>query len=209
MAAGPVGAVEGEVPGRQVLEGPAVAGAREMLAEHDGPGLHRLAVLVHLAVAWKHLDLRNPLGQGQRRLHRLGEATFQAVAQHQAVDHHLDRVHLVTGQVHLVAQVVRLAVHDHTAESLRRQVRQQGVVGALAATHHRCEDLEPGALLHFEYPVHDLLRGLSNEAFAGLRIVRHADPGVEQAKVVVDLGDGPDGGTGVARRALLVDRDRR
>ena len=107
-------------------------------------------------------------------------------------------MHLVTGQVHLVAQVVRLPVHDRTAEALGRQVRQQGVVGALAATHHRRKDLEPGAVGHLQYPVHDLLRGLSNEAFAGLRIVRHADPGVEQAQVVVDLGDGADGGTGVA-----------
>ena len=36
-----------------------------------------------------------------------------------------------------------------------------------------------------------------------------ADPGEQQAEVVVDLGDGADGRSRVARRALLVDRDRR
>ena len=39
--------------------------------------------------------------------------------------------------------------------------------------------------------------------------VRHADAGIEQAEVVVDLGDRADGRSGVARRRLLVDGDRR
>src|SRR5439155_3193989 len=39
--------------------------------------------------------------------------------------------------------------------------------------------------------------------------VRHADAGVEEAEVVVDLGDGADRRSWVARRRLLVDRDRR
>ena len=37
----------------------------------------------------------------------------------------------------------------------------------------------------------------------------HADPRVEQAQVVVDLGDGAHGGAGVLTRPLLVDTDRR
>ena len=41
------------------------------------------------------------------------------------------------------------------------------------------------------------------------RAVRPADPGVEQAEVVVDLGDRPDRRPGVAGRRLLVDRDGR
>ena len=39
--------------------------------------------------------------------------------------------------------------------------------------------------------------------------VRDADPREQQAQVVVDLGDGPDGRSRVARGALLVDRDGR
>ena len=39
--------------------------------------------------------------------------------------------------------------------------------------------------------------------------VRDADPGEQQPDVVVDLGDGADGGARVARGALLVDRDGR
>ena len=39
--------------------------------------------------------------------------------------------------------------------------------------------------------------------------MRVTGPGEQQPEVVVDLGDGPDGRARVARRALLVDRDRR
>ena len=39
--------------------------------------------------------------------------------------------------------------------------------------------------------------------------MRDADARVEQAQVVVDLGDRADGRPRVARRRLLVDRDRR
>ena len=44
---------------------------------------------------------------------------------------------------------------------------------------------------------------------AAVRAVRDADARVEQAQVVVDLGDRADGRARVARRRLLVDRDRR
>jgi hypothetical protein len=37
--------------------------------------------------------------------------------------------------------------------------------------------------------------------------VRDADPREQQAQVIVDLGDGADGRSRVARRRLLLDRD--
>ena len=42
-----------------------------------------------------------------------------------------------------------------------------------------------------------------------LGAARRAHPGEEQAQVVVDLGDGPDGGAGVVRGGLLLDGDGR
>ena len=50
---------------------------------------------------------------------------------------------------------------------------------------------------------------LAGDRTSADRTVRLADARVEQAQVVVDLGDGADGGARVARRRLLVDGDGR
>ena len=60
-----------------------------------------------------------------------------------------------------------------------------------------------------EDPVDDLLRRLPRDRAAADRAVRPAGAGEQQPQVVVDLGDGADGRARVARRGLLVDRDRR
>ena len=71
------------------------------------------------------------------------------------------------------------------------------------------QHLEAGALGQQQDAVDDLLRRLALEPGAVVRAVLDADAGVEQAQVVVDLGDRADGRAGVAAGRLLVDRDRR
>ena len=56
--------------------------------------------------------------------------------------------------------------------------------------------------------VDDLLHGLLLDGPAAVGAVGPAGAREEQAQVVVDLGDGADGGARVAAGALLVDRDR-
>ena len=101
------------------------------------------------------------------------------------------------------------AVHPGPGEPLGLQLAQQFGVLALAPADHRREHLEPGALVEFEHPVHDLLRGLPGDRPAADRAVRLAHPRVQQPQVVVDLGDRADGGPRVAAGRLLVDRHRR
>ena len=99
------------------------------------------------------------------------------------------------------------AVDPGPGVSLGLQFPEQLAVLALAAAHHRGQHLEPGALLQLEHPVHDLLRGLPGDRPTADRAVRLADPGVEQAQVVVHLGDRADGRPRVPAGGLLVDRD--
>ena len=54
----------------------------------------------------------------------------------------------------------------------------------------------------------DLLAGLGGDRPVALRAVPLADPGEQDAEVVVDLGDRPDGRPGVPPAGLLLDRDR-
>ena len=54
-----------------------------------------------VAVGVDHHDLGRPPGQRQGRLDRLGQALADVVPADQPVDHHLDGVLLVAGQVDL------------------------------------------------------------------------------------------------------------
>ena len=100
------------------------------------------------------------------------------------------------------------AVDADAAVALRVELLEQVDELALAGAHHRREHLEADALLHREHLVDDLLRRLPGDALTADRAVRGARAGVEQAQVVVHLGDGADGRARVAVGRLLVDRHR-
>ncbi len=105
---------------------------------------------------------------------------------------------LVASQLDGVGELVQLAVDDGAGEALAGEVGEECVVSALAAPDHRRQHLETGALGQLEHPVDDLLRGLAGDDRAVVRAVRDADAGEQQPEVVVDLGDGADGGARVA-----------
>ncbi len=210
VRAGAVGRVEREVPGGQLLEGAVPVRAGQVLGEGEGVvGLAVLGLADRLAVAAHDLDLGHAVGQPQGRLQRVGEAALDALPHHEAVDDDLDGVLLVAGQVDLVGELVDLAVDAGPGEALGGQVGEERLVGALAAADDRGQHLEAGALGQLEDAVDDLLRGLAGDRRAALGAVGHADAGVEQPQVVVDLGDRADRGAGVAGGRLLVDRDGR
>ena len=206
--AGAVRRVEREVARRRLLEAAPVDGAHEVLAERQ-----QVVVARRLALAPDDLHLGDAVGQLERRLQRVGEPALDALAHHEAVDDDLDLVLLVAGQALVALQelvdVDDLAVDAGAHEALPGEVLEQRVVLALAAAHDRRQHLEAGALGQQQDAVDDLLRRLALEPVAVLRAVLDADAGVQQAQVVVDLGDRADGRAGVAAGRLLVDRDRR
>ena len=159
------------------------------------------------------LDLGNTVGERQGGLERIGQTPLDALAQHEPVDDDLDLVLLVSGETLVAPQELvdhdGLTVDARPHVALPRQVGEQRVVLALAAAHDRREHLEPRALGQLEDAVDDLLGRLALQTGAVVRAVLHADARVEQTQVVVDLGDGADGGPRVAAGRLLVDRDRR
>ena len=121
-----------------------------MLAERQDLALLRLTVLVELTVAGDQFHLGDAFGQLQRRLERVREAPLDALTEHEPVDDDLDRVLLVPGQLGArgeeLVELVDLPVDPGADEALAREVRQQGLVLALAAPDHRGEDLETRAL---------------------------------------------------------------
>ena len=196
--------VERERAGLQLVDGEGVVvGAGELLGEAPQ------AVLVVVGQV-DEVGEHEAVGEAERGLDGLGEPLLHGRLDLEAVDDDGDRVLLLLGQLRgLVGEVVDLAVDERAAEALRLELAEQLEVLALAPADDGREDLEAAALGHREDAVDDLLRGLTGDRLTALGAVRAAGAGVEQAEVVVDLGDGADRGPRVARRGLLVDGDGR
>jgi hypothetical protein len=80
---------------------------------------------------------------------------------------------------------------------------------ALALADHRRQQ-HPAllALAEREHRIHHLADRLRLQRIAVVGTPWRANARIQEAQVVVDLGDGADGGTRVVRSRLLLDRDR-
>ena len=102
-----------------------------------------------------------------------------------------------------------LAVDRTRVKPSPRSLSSTSRMLALAPAHDRRVDGEARALGQRQHLVDDLLGRLAGDRPPADRAVRAPDARVQQAQVVVDLGDRADRRARVARRRLLVDRDRR
>ena len=105
-----------------------------------------------------------------------------------------------------LGEVAQLAV-DAGAKSLLVELIEQLLEFALASAHDGRHDGDALTLAEFKDALDDLFGGLAGDGTAAVGAMRGADGGVEQAKVVVDLGDGADGGAGAAAGGFLLDGD--
>ena len=193
----PCGRVEGEDARLELGHRGAAVQAGEALGEGlDLAGVHQL-------------EVDQALGQAHRGLDRVGQPLAQVGAHDQPVHHDRDVVLVALVEVELLLEPAQLAVDLDAGVALGLELLEQLAVLALAPAHHGRLDHEPGALLEGHDLVHDLLGRLGGDRAAAVVTVGLADPGPQQAQVVVDLGDRAHGGARVARGGLLVDRDGR
>ena len=79
------------------------------------------------------------------------------------------------------------------------QLLKELAVFTLAVANQGCQHLEAGLCWQVEHLVDNLLGGLPADGIPALGAMRFSYPGVEQAQVVVDLGDGPHRRARIAR----------
>ncbi len=125
-----------------------------------------------------------------------------------AIDDRFDGVVLAPVEQQRLGEVAHLAV-DAGAKALLVKLVEQVLELALAAAHDGRHHGDALARAEFENALHDLIGGLAGDGPAAVGAVGRAHRGVEQAQVVVDLGDGADGGAGAAAGGLLLDGDGR
>jgi hypothetical protein len=105
-----------------------------------------------------------------------------------------------------LGEVAHFAV-DAGAEALLVELIEQVFELAFAAADDGGHDGDALAHAELEDALDDLFGGLAGDGAAAVGAVGRADRGVEQAQVVVDLGDGADGGAGAAAGGFLLDGD--
>src|SRR5579884_2686456 len=192
----PVRRVEREDARLQLGQRDAVFRAREVLAEEERPAVD-------------HVDHDQALAERGSGLDRLRQPRAEVRAHHKPVDDDLDRVlELLVEFGDAVLQQVLLAVDLHAREALLAQLLEDVLVLALAVAHDRRVDGELRPLRQAKHLVDDRVDRLARDRTTADRAVRPADARVEEAEIVVDLGDGANSRPRVARRGLLVDRDR-
>ena len=193
--AGPEGAVEGEHPGGELLDGDAAVLAGVVLGEGE------VLVLLH------QVDEHQAAPQGGGGLHRIGEAAEDVRPDHQPVHHDLDVVLLVLLHGDVLGELIEDPVHPAADVAGLPGVFQHLGVLPLLPPDHRGQHLDPGALGEGEDLVDDLVDGLLADLLAALGAVGGAHPGPQQAEVVVDLRHRAHGGPGVLAGGLLVNGD--
>ena len=197
--AGAEGRVEGEVARLELGHGNATVGAAVLLAEELRDRLGGIAT---------H-DLDQTVSEPQCGLERIGEPSAVVGAHDEAVDDHGDVVIDLAIELGRFGEIDQDAVDHGAHEALLARILEEVAELALAATHQRREDLDLDAAGPGEDDVGDLRGRLLGDVAAAVGAVRRAGARVEQAQVVVDLGDGAHGGPRIRTGGLLLDRDRR
>src|SRR6267142_4182898 len=146
----------------------------------------------------------------QRGSDGLLETRGDALLDEQPVDNDFDGVIFALVEDRRRVEGVELAINAYTHVAVLRELFQLLAIGAFAAAHDRGEDHDAIvglAEVAVENGLHDLFAGLASDGLAAIGAVRDADGAVNDAEIVVDFGDGADGGARGAGGGLLLDGD--
>ena len=196
--AGAVRRVEAEDARLDLGQRDATVDAGELLAEGE-----------RALVVPGEFDVDEAVGEGGGGLDGVGEPPPQALLHDEPVDDHGDVVLELLVELDVLFEFAYLAVDLDPDEAVGAELLEELAVLALAPAHDRGDHAEASALFEFAHLVDDLLHALPEDGPPALGAVRVPDAGVEQAQVVVDLGDRAHGGARVAGGRLLVDGDGR
>ena len=140
-------------------------------------------------------------------LETLGQSLLNVGAHFQPVDHHVDVVLLVLLQFGWILEFRHDAIDAGPDVATGLEFAEYMQMFALAVAHQWRQHHQPRAFGHGQHLVDHLADGLCLQFLVMGGAVRVAHAGKQQAQIIVNLGDGADGGARVVRCGLLFDRD--
>src|SRR5208283_5257905 len=135
------------------------------------------------------------------------EAVLDSRLHQQAIYDDFDGVVLALVEGEVVLQVHQFAIDAGAGETVLDKLLHFFFEFAFAAPHDGRHDHDAIVGRKRHDTLHDLLGRLAADGLAAIRAMGYADRRVEQAQVIVDLGDGADSGTRTAAGGFLLDRD--
>ena len=172
----PLPAVEREQPRVEVVEADVARRAEEFQA-------------VQVLGVPRRQGNAGPLSQPQRLLQDVLRSPPLPRAHFRGANQDVDVVLPVAVQLRQRLQRHHLAVDSHLGRPVAQCLGQHVLVKSLAAAHRRRQQGDRLALVVRQQAHQDLLARLRGDAQVAGRAVLHADLGVQQAQVVVHLGD--------------------
>ncbi len=149
------------------------------------------------------------VGQLQGSFKAFRQALFQTRLDLEAVYHRVDAVFLVLFQIGRVIDLADQAVHPGADKAAAAQFIEHMQVFALALADNGGQHHHPAAFRQGHDLVHHLADGLGFQFDVMIRAVGIADPGEQQAQVVVNLGNGAHGGAGIMGGGFLFNGNSR
>ena len=144
-------------------------------------------------------------------LHGESDGHFQAMLDaglhQQSVDDDLDGVVLALVETKVVFEIDQFAIDAGAGEAVLDELFHLFFELAFAAANDGGHDHDAVFGAKREDALHDLVGRLAGDGLAAIGAVGNADGGIEQAQVVVDFGDGADGGAGTAAGGFLLNGD--
>ncbi len=164
-----------------------------------GEGLDRFCLGV------EHLN--ESVGELESGLQGIRESRAVIGANGQPIDDHRDVVILPPVQLRRIGHLDERSIDVRADEALLAHRLEELAEFTLAAANERSAHLDLGSVDPCEYGFGDLRRALPLDRAPATRAVRRTRARVEQAQVIVDLGDRSDGRPRVVAGSLLLDRD--
>ncbi|MPM39216.1 hypothetical protein SDC9_85849 [bioreactor metagenome] len=189
------GVVEGEHAGRKLFYARSAVRAGVVLRKKQLLAVH-------------NCNNGKAVAEAERGFQRIREPAFDALLDHNAVDHRVDIVLKLFIQRGNVRQIVHGSVHADAHIPFPLELVEQFLMLALPPANARRDNLRLRAFRQVEHAVDHLVDGLALDHLSAVRAVRNAAARVKKAEVVVNLRYGAHGAARVMARALLVDGDR-